>query len=90
MAKYQFYYFSPSCGNSFEDKDLFYDGDCNDWGKQELAEMAAEYAWDNNDGWEWLSDGTQLVITDSNKYITTATISVEMEPTFYAHIEEQP
>lgn len=50
----------------------------------EIAKDAAEHAWDENDGWEWLKNGAVLTICKDGKPIGDFVIEIEFFPSFYA------
>jgi len=50
--------------------------------KRELIRDACEYAWDHNDGWEWLSDGTIITLVINGVEQGDFPIEVESEPVF--------
>lgn len=59
-------------------------GDLTLFDGDELAEMCASYAWDHNDGWEWLRDGETLSLILGGQEIGDYEITVETEPVFSA------
>lgn len=69
-----------SITHSFKDLTLF-DPD-------ELAELCANYAWDHNDGWEWLRDGGVLSVIFDGEELGDFEITVDMEPVISARKKE--
>ena len=53
-------------------------------GFHDAAEAWAEWAWDNNDGWEWLKTGQEVNVRDETGAVTRVEITVEFDPVFTA------
>lgn len=83
--KYTYKYFCPAQGQSIEDAIEFESNasplECN---YDDIATEAAEYAWYENDGWEWLRDGAILRIAQGAKILGDFEITVETVPQFCA------
>jgi hypothetical protein len=66
---------------------LFFFGANFEW----LAEEAAEYAWQYNDGWEWIRSGEEFAIFAYDKEFEQTTLlgiyqlRVDFSPDFYAY-----
>lgn len=84
----KFSYYSKT-HNSPEDAVVFLDNDVgviyDNEDLAELGEMAAEYAWKHNDGYEWV-DGTDLVILCDGEKLGVVNIEVESEPIFVGSV----
>lgn len=80
-------YYCKNQGQSLEDTIYFKDITEHDYDQvyyDDFAESASEHAWDHNDGWEWLRDGSVLTLVIDEKEIGDFKITVETEPVFYA------
>jgi len=51
--------------------------------EEDLVNDACEYAWDHNDGWEWLNEGTIIItLVVEGKELGDFPISTEYDPRF--------
>jgi len=53
------------------------------------AEDVCDYAWDHNDGWEWIRTGTVITLVLGDKEIGDFEINVDCRPTFTAYPMEE-
>ena len=70
-------YFKDVNNDELDKEDLLADA-------HNLIEEACEYAWSENDGWEWLKDGHVLTLIIDDKEYGDYEISIDFEPVFCA------
>jgi len=87
ITNYPIKYFVRDSGETIEDSiqtDVTWEGE--DLGF--IAELVANYAWDNNDGWEWLKFGAIIVLVTDRGHgleeLGDFEITVDYSPDFYA------
>ena len=83
-------YFIKDCGQTMEDT-IYFDEQAIVNPKEEIilwgnvwAEKASDYAWDHNDGWEWLRTGTVLTIVFGKEEMGDYEIELDNKPCFNA------
>lgn len=84
-------YISKLHGSCAEDARYFKDFDNAEWeledllnDAEQLIKEACEFAWNADDGWEWIKDGTEITLIIDGKKYGTYEINIELEPVFFA------
>lgn len=70
-------------GTTFESKWGFSDESSRDeWNLKWIAEDAAEYAFSNNDGWEWSWPVTFQIYSMEDEHLGDVCVHIDYEPAF--------
>lgn len=76
-------YMIKSHGHTIEDTTYFKDVySFDEEQKEDIIEDACNYAWNHNDGWEWLRDGEIITLVSDGVEMGDFVVEVEFDPSF--------